>query len=111
LGFGADAHSFNGTWRWRNPESIAEYISGEYISGSKPERTLADPASEPFFLGLRLDRGIDTDWSAFQPAVERFIREGLLETNGNVLRLTRRGVLLSNEVFAEFLLLTCAAIR
>ena len=54
------------------------------------------------FLGLRLDRGIDADWSAFQPAVERFIREGLLETNGNVLRLTRRGVLLSNEVFAEF---------
>jgi oxygen-independent coproporphyrinogen-3 oxidase len=98
LGFGADAHSFDGEWRWQNPESIQDYLSR-----SKPERTLADPASEPFFLGLRLDRGIDADWSAFQPAVERFIREGLLETNGNVLRLTRRGVLLSNEVFAEFL--------
>jgi oxygen-independent coproporphyrinogen-3 oxidase len=98
LGFGADAHSFDGAWRWQNPESIEEYMSG-----SKPERTLADPASEPFFLGLRLDGGIDADWSAFQPAVDRFIREGLLETNGNVLRLTRRGVLLSNEVFAEFL--------
>ena len=85
-------------WRWQNPESIEEYIIG-----SKPERTLADPASEPFFLGLRLDRGIDADWSAYRPAVERFIREGLLETNGNVLRLTRRGVMLSNEVFAEFL--------
>jgi oxygen-independent coproporphyrinogen-3 oxidase len=98
FGFGADAHSFDGVWRWQNPESIEAYISG-----SKPQRTLADPASEPFFLGLRLDRGIDADWSAFQPAVERFIREGLLETNGNVLRLTRRGVMLSNEVFAEFI--------
>jgi oxygen-independent coproporphyrinogen-3 oxidase len=98
FGFGADAHSFDGTWRWQNPESIEDYLRG-----SKPERTPADPASEPFFLGLRLDRGIDADWSAFQPAVERFIREGLLETNGNVLRLTRRGVMLSNEVFAEFI--------
>jgi len=102
LGFGADAHSFDGKWRWQNPESIEEYLRG-----SKPERTRADAAAEPFFLGLRLDRGIDrgidADWSAFQPAVERFIREGLLESSGNILRLTRRGVLLSNEVFAEFI--------
>jgi oxygen-independent coproporphyrinogen-3 oxidase len=75
----------------------------EYLRGTKPERTPADAAAEPFFLGLRLDKGIDADWSAYQPAVERFIRDGLLETSGNVLRLTRRGVLLSNEVFAEFL--------
>jgi len=102
LGFGADAHSFDGKWRWQNPESMEEYLRG-----SKPERTRADAAAEPFFLGLRLDRGIDrgmdADWSAFQPTVERFIRDGLLESSGNVLRLTRRGVLLSNEVFAEFI--------
>jgi oxygen-independent coproporphyrinogen III oxidase len=98
FGFGADAHSFDGTWRWQNAESIEDYLRG-----SQPERSPADTTAEPFFLGLRLDRGIDADWSAFQPAVERFIRDGLLEASGNVLRLTRRGVLLSNEVFAEFL--------
>jgi oxygen-independent coproporphyrinogen III oxidase len=98
LGLGADAHSFDGTWRWQNPESMEDYLRA-----SKPERTLADPTAEPFFLGLRLARGIDADWSAFRPAVERFLRDGLLETNGSLLRLTRRGVLLSNEVFAEFL--------
>ena len=47
-------------------------------------------------------RDIEGDWSPFQPAIERFIRDGLLETHGNRLRLTSRGVLLSNEVFAEF---------
>jgi oxygen-independent coproporphyrinogen-3 oxidase len=98
LGFGADAHSFDGRWRWQNPESI-----DDYMNRTSPERKPADAVAEPFFLGLRLDRGIDADWSAYQPAVERFIRDGLLETSGNVLRLTRRGVLLSNEVFAEFL--------
>ncbi|MBZ5675745.1 MAG: radical SAM family heme chaperone HemW [Acidobacteriia bacterium] len=97
LGFGADAHSFDGTWRWQNPESIEEYLRG-----SKPERTVADPTGEQFFLGLRLSKGIEGDWSAFRPAIERLIRDGLLESDETALRLTARGVLLSNEVFAEF---------
>jgi putative oxygen-independent coproporphyrinogen III oxidase len=101
LGFGADAHSFDGEWRWQNPESIEEYLRG-----SKPERTAADPTGERFFLGLRLSGGITShnpgDWSAYRPAIERLIRDGLLEANDTTLRLTARGVLLSNEVFAEF---------
>jgi oxygen-independent coproporphyrinogen-3 oxidase len=97
LGFGADAHSFDGKWRWQNPESIEDYIRG-----SKPERIAADPTAERFFLGLRLSEGIAGGWSAFQPAIERLIREGLLESDDTALRLTARGVLLSNEVFAEF---------
>jgi len=97
LGFGADAHSFDGMWRWQNPESIEAYLCG-----SKPERTVADPTGEQFFLGLRLSKGIEGDWSAFRPAIERLIRDGLLESDRTALRLTPRGVLLSNEVFAEF---------
>ena len=97
LGFGADAHSFDGSSRWQNPESIEDYLRG-----SKPERILADATAERFFLGLRLAKGVDGDWAPFQSAVERFLRDGLLETHGNALRLTSRGVLLSNEVFAEF---------
>ena len=97
LGFGADAHSFDGEWRWQNPESIEDYLRG-----SNPERTPAEPIAERFFLGLRLSEGIAGDWSPFQSAIERGIRDGLLETEGNRVRLTSRGVLLSNEVFAEF---------
>ena len=97
LGFGADAHSIGGQWRWQNPESIENYLGG-----SKPERTPADPIAERFFLGLRLSTGIEGDWAPFQPAIERFLADGLLETQGSALRLTPRGVLLSNEVFAEF---------
>ena len=101
LGFGADAHSFDGTWRWQNPESIEDYLRG-----LKPDRTPADAVAEHFFLGLRLSKGITFgnpgDWSGFRPAIERLIREGLLESDDARLRLTARGVLLSNEVFAEF---------
>ena len=97
LGFGADAHSFDGEWRWQNPESLEDYLRG-----GQPERTVADSVSEHFFLGLRLAAGIEGSWTPFQAVIERFLQEGLLETYGNRVRLTPRGVLLSNEVFAEF---------
>jgi oxygen-independent coproporphyrinogen-3 oxidase len=97
LSFGADAHSFDGEWRWQNSESIEDYLRG-----SKPDRTAADPVAEKFFLGLRLTEGIQGKWAPFEAAIERRIQDGLLETEGQVLRLTARGVLLSNEVFAEF---------
>lgn len=98
LGIGADAHSFDGVWRWRNAESVTDYIACPAVL----DRTLADPASERFFLGLRLSEGIEQDWSRSAEPVERFLRDGLLERAGARLRLTPRGVLLSNEVFAEF---------
>jgi len=98
LGFGSDAHSFDGTWRSRTAESAAEYVEHPGVM----ERSAADASGEPFYLGLRLTQGIFTDFSRFRIAVERFTRDGLLEIAGGRLRLTDRGVLLSNEVFAEF---------
>ena len=98
LGFGADAHSFDGTWRWQNVESAAAYVE----RAAAPERTPADPLAERFFLGLRLSEGIEGDWAPFTASIEQFLRDGLLEFDGLRLKLTDRGVLLSNEVFAEF---------
>ena len=96
LGFGADAHSFDGVMRWQNPESAAEYIAGF----PAPERVLADPVAEKFFLGLRLREGVSS--GEFPEVIDRFEREGMLERCDGRMRLTPRGVLLSNEVFAEF---------
>ena len=104
LGFGADAHSFDGEMRWQNVESAAEYV--QRWQEGRPviaERTAADAAGEPFFLGLRLSEGIPAASVRSRPGVERFLREGLLEESSGRLRLTPRGVLLSNEVFAELI--------
>ena len=95
LGFGADAHSFDGEYRWSNVESAAEYVK----CSAHSERIPADPVGEGFFLGLRLDRGIE---STGDETIRRFVREGLLEEHGSRVRLTPRGVLLSNEVFEAF---------
>jgi len=43
------------------------------------------------------------EWRHFREPIQRFLAAGLLETHGANLRLTSRGILLSNEVFQEFL--------
>jgi oxygen-independent coproporphyrinogen III oxidase len=97
LGFGADAHSFDGESRWQNAESAASYCEGGAV-----EKTSADPTAERFFLGLRLMEGIEVPWEPFTEAIRQFINDGLLEESGARVRLTARGVMLSNEVFQEF---------
>ena len=100
VGFGADAHSFDGSMRGQNSESVEEYLSG---TGQVWDVHHDD---ERFFVGLRLMAGIrpePEEWRRFEQPIQRFLDAGLLETEGGVLRLTGRGVLLSNEVFQEFL--------
>ena len=102
FGFGADAHSFDGVWRWQNVESVEAYVERTSPAES---RVAANPAEERFFVGLRLLEGIQPmpeEWVRHDAAISRFLREGLLERDGPRLRLTSRGVLLSNEVFEEF---------
>jgi len=103
IGFGADAHSFDGQWRWQNAETPAEYVE---MPDPRMDRIEANPGEEKFFVGLRLSAGVKPapeEWEAFAEPIKHFVEEGLLEREGGSLRLTRRGVLLSNEVFAEFL--------
>ena len=108
VGFGADAHSYDGALRWQNVQTAAEYVRRTRERESPVAETVnAEPLSERFFVGLRLSEGIrpePSDWERFHDPIRRFLDEGLLEREGDVLRLTGRGVLLSNEVFAEFIL-------
>ncbi len=99
-GFGADAHSFDGRVRRQNPESVEEYLSGR----TEPPAEAHD--DEKFFVGLRLMAGVrptSEEWLRFEQPIRRFVDAGLLEAADGMLRLTGRGVLLSNEVFQEFL--------
>ncbi|MEO5923112.1 MAG: radical SAM family heme chaperone HemW [Bryobacteraceae bacterium] len=97
LGFGSDAHGFDGADRIQNTEQAKDYVLNP-----TPERTPADPIAERFFLGLRLTRGIEPPFAPFEAAIEQRITEGLLQITNGRLQLTPRGVLLSNEVFSDF---------
>jgi oxygen-independent coproporphyrinogen-3 oxidase len=103
LGFGADAHSFDGTDRWQNPETAAEYVKGF----PSPERIPADARGEKWFLGLRLREGVAMHMAMeppgdFADVIVRLLDDGLAEREGSRVRLTDRGILVSNEIFTEF---------
>ena len=107
IGFGADAHSFDGALRWQNTESAADYVArwqrGEPFH---TETTTAIATEEKFFVGLRLAEGIrpsPEEWIRYRLPITQFLSDGLLERQGDTLRLTDRGVMLSNEVFQEFI--------
>jgi oxygen-independent coproporphyrinogen-3 oxidase len=107
LGFGSDAHSFDGAMRWQNVETAAEYVekfqAGETVRAAS---TRPDPVEEKFFVGLRLAEGVQpdaSDWLRYGAAFERHLSMGMMESNDGRLRLTNRGIMVSNEIFQEFI--------
>ena len=112
-GFGVSAHSFDGIQRYANERDTARYVATVENYGS-PEvmRENTELASEFIFLGLRMEEGVDlaTHEARFGVSVpEKYKAElveleakGLVTFEGSILKLTRRGKLFSNEVFAVF---------
>jgi oxygen-independent coproporphyrinogen-3 oxidase len=103
VGFGADAHSFDGERRWWNVETPGEYAERET---PQIDSIAANLNEEKFFVGLRLAEGIrpsPEEWIHYRLPITQFLSDGLLERQGDTLRLTDRGVMLSNEVFQEFI--------
>lgn len=99
VGFGADAHSFDGEMRWRNADSPQEFIEQPL---ERQELEEADTAGERYWVGLRLMEGVE-DGGEHVEWVNRMISDNLLERTGSRIRLTPRGVIYSNEVFEGFL--------
>ena len=81
----------------------------------------AQQFEEAWFLGLRMNEGVDLaaltrefGSEILAPAMEtvdRLVADGLLFSDGARVRLTSRGRLLSNDVFQEFLESEVATIK
>lgn len=116
-GFGCSAHSYDGRLRrWSNERDVARYTELIETETSptveRVELSEDDLRAEALFLGLRMMDGIDLKRyqsrfgfnlsGSHAGDLERFRGAGLIECEGDILRLTRAGALLSNEVFAAF---------
>ena len=114
-GFGNSAHSYDGArLRWANERDAAKYVELiERDLSPVVERTNLsedDARSESIFLGLRLMQGIDMESyrsrfgrdlrDEYNCEFDRLSEAGLIEVDDRRLKLTARGALLSNEVFA-----------
>jgi oxygen-independent coproporphyrinogen-3 oxidase len=120
LGLGVAAHSFlhdgHGI-RFNNPDKLEDYrlavMSGQLPRINTCQLTENDARSEYMFLGLRLANGINLSDFAYKfghsldsiygPVTAELARLGLIICDENRICLTRRGMLLSNQVFTRFL--------
>jgi oxygen-independent coproporphyrinogen III oxidase len=124
LGFGSDAHSMLRTeegsaLRFENTAVLDEYLARPPAAIAR-RLSPSEELEEAWFLGLRLCEGVqwseledefghlerptgDGSLMAFQPVVEELCELELLTNERGTVRLTPRGILFSNEVFARFL--------
>jgi len=117
LGFGCGAHSTRRAVRWKNLSSTTEYIAavasgGQLVSERRP-LSPREALEEALFTGLRLTRGIDVHTvkarygvdvsDIYRRELEPFLDAGVLIYDGRLLRLSRAGMLLANEVMARLL--------
>lgn len=117
LGLGLGASSLIEETRFHNIETMEEYLrdaKNPILLRREQEKLDRQEQMEEFvFLGLRKIRGIQEEkfaemfgediWDCYGKNLERVIKEGLLEREEGVLRLTRKGIDVSNYVFYEML--------
>jgi oxygen-independent coproporphyrinogen-3 oxidase len=113
-GFGLGSHSFDGRFRYANISEIEDYCrrieSGLDTVAWRSEVTEKQALGETFFLGLRLTEGVDWRIAAaggfpaeHERALRAFRAEGLLHLDESRMRLTKKGMLLSNEIMEWFI--------
>jgi oxygen-independent coproporphyrinogen-3 oxidase len=120
LGFGAGAHSFDGTTRWANVHDSARYVRSIEQGISPREQiervTPGQALEEELFLGLRqldgidlarierqYDAGLSGRVAGLRKQIEGLCAQGLVKLDGSRLRLAPDRLTVSNEVFVELL--------
>ncbi len=118
LGLGLGASSLIGNTRFRHISALRAYLSqsGDVRGICEEEEVLSqkEEMEEFMFLGLRMMRGVRKSefgrlfgigmGAVYAEPLKRMKENGLLETEGDIVRLTKRGIDISNYVFEQFLL-------
>ena len=117
IGFGPSAHSFLNNKRYSNPSDISKFCND--AKNSNFSRTIQEQLSyddlmfEYIMLKLRLTKGMDIsvfderfaiDFKLkYEKQIEYLIGNNLARLNENIIRLTNRGMDVSNYVFQQFM--------
>jgi oxygen-independent coproporphyrinogen III oxidase len=116
FGFGLGSHSYDGVYRYANHADLNQYFKS-LDEGKQPiewRRRIdtTQALQETLFLGLRLSEGVEWDriefafpqseTDGYKNILHELELQGLVEWRAQNVRLTRSGMLLSNEIFQRF---------
>jgi coproporphyrinogen III oxidase-like Fe-S oxidoreductase len=115
-GFGCGAHSTTGGLRWKNIAPTGEYVDrmarGATVRLDEHRLSARERLEEALFTGLRLNAGIDRrnftgtfgvdPWVQHADVLEPCEADGLVWSTDGRFGLTRRGMLVANEILATF---------
>ena len=114
LGLGLGAASLIGEMRFRNTSDLSAYWKDCCAREEEETLSLRAQMEETMFLGLRCIDGISISafekkfgqsiFSVYGGVIARYTELDLLEQHGDRILLSRRGIDVSNQVLADFLL-------
>ncbi len=116
LGFGCGAHSTRDGVRWRNVSGTVDYVEAVEqdapVTAARRRLSADERLGDALITGLRLAAGVrlasverryGVDVRARHEAeVRRFVEAGWMIDAGDTWRLTRNGMLVSNEILRTF---------
>ncbi len=116
LGIGCAAASCYIDKRWSNLRSLCDYTvnveQGRLPVCEQETLSIDEIIAEAIFLGLRLRQGINFNQFAeqyglkpenrFAKQIRQLVNNGLLVVEDGSMRLSKKGILLGNEVFYKF---------
>ena len=121
IGIGASAHSYLDNIRYCNESNLKEYISNmENVEADFEEKyivnerqNLEDRKNEFMLLGLRKIDGVsiamfkekyvENPIFRYRDSLEKLVNEGLVLIDGDMIKLTNKGLDLANIVWEEFI--------
>ncbi len=106
FGFGLSASGFIENKRYTNTFNFKKYLE----KPTKKDYTILSKCQEieeEIFLGLRLADGIEFEKyeknKDFKAKFEKYISLGFMEKIENKIKLTKKGILVSNEILCDFI--------
>ena len=114
LGCGPGAHSYDGKTRRCNNPDLGAYVMGEHGIPYREERlSLDERFNEQVFTSLRTCEGLDLGnlaesfgheaLNALMASAGTHLRRGLLEKADGRLRITRKGLFVSDDVMSDLM--------
>ncbi|WP_026884876.1 radical SAM family heme chaperone HemW [Clostridium akagii] len=118
IGVGSSAHSYYKGVRYRNEANVKKYIenikNNESVIVEKYNNTIEDDMEEFMFLGLRKIQGISLEefnkrfkkdiYDVYGDVINKYKKDKLIIENLGRMRLSGRGIEISNYVLSDFII-------